>query len=510
MPDNSAACAPLAVPRVSIVGSTDMPGLSSPFRLPSSMAIFTGMRCTTLVKLPVALSGGSSENSSPLAGDRLSTWPFSVTPGKLSTRMAAGSPAAHRRQLRLLEIADDIDGVEGNDSHELGAGGHILAYPERTCADRAGDRRNDRCIGQIQFGLSGCGQGTVTLGHRLSTPSHQDRDLGLGGSYCGLCAGQTGGCLLGECAARLSLPYSVRAIFCQFAVPLGIGPRELERGFCGSDRCHRLLNDRMLQHDLGIQVLDGGLRRAEVGPRRRERCLEIPVVYAGKNLSRLDPLVISDKNLGDVAGDLRCDRRIIRLHVGVVRRFEISARRPVVMTVVPGPGRPGEQGNRNQAALDEAAPTSTRPGGSRGRYRLRRVGLGGLHFGPDLVDPVLDFRHLAKIPALRHLDHHGLLRLSATSLRAPGADVKCAAEPVMGSDDRNGRSRRDRCSCDCPAGAGHARPVRRFMPAEDDGTSGGWGNIPRAGFPAENREAVDTDGPATGRRAHDTILSIRV
>src|SRR6185369_17312620 len=55
--------------RVSMVGITDMPGRSSIGGfLPVSSAIRTGMRCTTLVKLPVALSGGSSANSWPLAG----------------------------------------------------------------------------------------------------------------------------------------------------------------------------------------------------------------------------------------------------------------------------------------------------------------------------------------------------------------------------------------------------------------------------------------------------------
>ncbi|MEH2561921.1 hypothetical protein V1289_001548 [Bradyrhizobium sp. AZCC 2289] len=58
------------------VGTADMPGRSRPFRLWPSSTIFTGTRCTILVKLPVALSGGSSANSRPLAGDRLSTWPF--------------------------------------------------------------------------------------------------------------------------------------------------------------------------------------------------------------------------------------------------------------------------------------------------------------------------------------------------------------------------------------------------------------------------------------------------
>jgi hypothetical protein len=42
------------------------------------------MRCTTLVKLPVALSGGSRLNCEPLAGAMLSTWPVTTTPGKVS------------------------------------------------------------------------------------------------------------------------------------------------------------------------------------------------------------------------------------------------------------------------------------------------------------------------------------------------------------------------------------------------------------------------------------------
>src|SRR5882724_6953075 len=59
---------------VSMVGITDMPGRSSTGELLSRLsAIFTGMRCTTLVKLPVALSGGSNANSWPLAGAMLST-----------------------------------------------------------------------------------------------------------------------------------------------------------------------------------------------------------------------------------------------------------------------------------------------------------------------------------------------------------------------------------------------------------------------------------------------------
>src|ERR1041385_3097857 len=42
--------------------------------------IRTGTRCTTLVKFPVALSGGSIENFAPVAGERLSTLPQKCIP----------------------------------------------------------------------------------------------------------------------------------------------------------------------------------------------------------------------------------------------------------------------------------------------------------------------------------------------------------------------------------------------------------------------------------------------
>src|ERR1700722_18326287 len=61
---------------VSIDASTDIPGRRVPTGVcPGSRTIFTGTRCTILVKLPVALSGGSRLNSRPLAGAKLSTQP---------------------------------------------------------------------------------------------------------------------------------------------------------------------------------------------------------------------------------------------------------------------------------------------------------------------------------------------------------------------------------------------------------------------------------------------------
>jgi hypothetical protein len=47
-----------------------------------------------LVKLPVALSGGSRLNCAPLAGAMLSTIALITVPGKVSTRISARWPIA--------------------------------------------------------------------------------------------------------------------------------------------------------------------------------------------------------------------------------------------------------------------------------------------------------------------------------------------------------------------------------------------------------------------------------
>src|SRR5262249_40924485 len=75
--------------------TTDIPGRSCAIKgCPGSNSIRTGTRCTTLVKLPVALSGGSKANVDPLAGETRSTWPRRVTSGNVSTVTATGWPGA--------------------------------------------------------------------------------------------------------------------------------------------------------------------------------------------------------------------------------------------------------------------------------------------------------------------------------------------------------------------------------------------------------------------------------
>ena len=69
---------------VRIVATTDIPGRNFPAsRLSRPIRSLTGIRCTTLVKLPVALSGGKRLNCAPLAGAMLSTTAVTRTPGKV-------------------------------------------------------------------------------------------------------------------------------------------------------------------------------------------------------------------------------------------------------------------------------------------------------------------------------------------------------------------------------------------------------------------------------------------
>jgi hypothetical protein len=53
---------------VRTVAMTERPGRKIVAVFGSSKAIFTGILCTTFVKLPVELSGGRSANCEPLAG----------------------------------------------------------------------------------------------------------------------------------------------------------------------------------------------------------------------------------------------------------------------------------------------------------------------------------------------------------------------------------------------------------------------------------------------------------
>ena len=95
---------------------------------PRSSTIFTGTRCTTLTKLPLALSGGSRLNVAPVAaGDAVHV--AGVRRGRRTRPPTtdARCPARRSRELRLLEVGDDPHVVERRHRHQRLAGLHDLA-----------------------------------------------------------------------------------------------------------------------------------------------------------------------------------------------------------------------------------------------------------------------------------------------------------------------------------------------------------------------------------------------
>src|SRR5438094_1661198 len=73
-----------------------------------------GTRCTTLVKFPVALSGGSSENLAPVAGLRLSTCPANFLPGyewTVISSLSVGGTALISVSLSLVTIQTSSRGT---------------------------------------------------------------------------------------------------------------------------------------------------------------------------------------------------------------------------------------------------------------------------------------------------------------------------------------------------------------------------------------------------------------
>ena len=106
---------------------------------PPSSTMRTGTRCTILVKLPVAFSGGSTLNCAPVAGARLTTWPWKTSPGSTSAVIVTGCPALHAGELVFLEIGIHPQAVRRHDGEQLRAD-----RGDRRRAARCGCRRRRR------------------------------------------------------------------------------------------------------------------------------------------------------------------------------------------------------------------------------------------------------------------------------------------------------------------------------------------------------------------------------
>ena len=130
-------------------------------RRPFGTRTRTGSRCTILVKLPVALSGGSSVNTEPAAGAMLSTCACELA-------MAIGVHRDRHRltrtdalELRLLEIGIDIDVVERHHIAEPLPHHDEVAGGNQAIGEDAVDRRTHR--GEIEIAL-GLGERCLQFG----------------------------------------------------------------------------------------------------------------------------------------------------------------------------------------------------------------------------------------------------------------------------------------------------------------------------------------------------------
>src|SRR5262249_39316591 len=86
-----------AASRVSTLTVVERPGRKAPSLDSASLSMMrTGTRCTILVKLPVAFSGGITLNTAPVPGARLCTWPCQTLPGSASATTVAGCPGRMR------------------------------------------------------------------------------------------------------------------------------------------------------------------------------------------------------------------------------------------------------------------------------------------------------------------------------------------------------------------------------------------------------------------------------
>ena len=123
------------------------------FRTSAEKATRTGTRWTTLVKLPVALSGGSSENSSPRRARSTPPTPSIVLPSSASigdVDLLAGLDVG---ELGLLEIGVDIGRVERHQRHQPGSRLDELADLGRLVADDAVERGDHAGEREVALGL---------------------------------------------------------------------------------------------------------------------------------------------------------------------------------------------------------------------------------------------------------------------------------------------------------------------------------------------------------------------
>ncbi len=192
----------------------------------------------------------------------------------------------------------------------------------------------------------------VELCNGLGTLGGKHLDLLVGGEQAGLALLQLRGLRAKRRVGLLGALHGAGARLHQIVVAGLLFLREFEVGFGGVDLGGLLLDQRLLQFDLRVEILHRGFGRRDVGLGLVQRSPEIAVVDPRQQLPGLDRLVVADQHLVDVTGDFRRDDRGVRLHIGVVGALEITAGREIVVAEVGGAGDAEGQRQRERGAPD--------------------------------------------------------------------------------------------------------------------------------------------------------------
>lgn len=118
---------------------------------PLSNSIRSGIRCTTLVKLPVALSGGSNANCDPLAGETRATCPAQLRIREGIDRDLHRLPGLHARKLRLFVVRDNVDIRERHHVEQVAADIDVISRLNLPRSDHTVERGHDPGVAEFEF-----------------------------------------------------------------------------------------------------------------------------------------------------------------------------------------------------------------------------------------------------------------------------------------------------------------------------------------------------------------------
>ena len=347
-----------------------MPGLTSaPSEGLLSSTIFTGTRWTTLVKFPVALSGGSSAKVLPVPGDQTVHVAGELEVGKGVDSHAGRLADADVGHLRFLEVRKRPDVRQRKDGDHLRADIDELAEAHLPLAHEAiGGRQNSR-IAQIVRGERDLRLRCVDLGAKLlllnvdrrqrrlllvelrfvqAPLRDRFRRVGVGLFDQLLRAGDSG---LVQVALALILEL--------IAQHVGLGRVDRRLG---------LPDERLLDGALVLEIGERGLSRGEIGLSQVKLGLVVGRIDDRDQIALADGLEVVDRHFRDVSGHARGERRHVARDEGVVRRFETRRARPAVPVPCGVPDEPGgedEEGDAEDRIEPVAAPGWGRGGGLR-------------------------------------------------------------------------------------------------------------------------------------------------